>query len=187
MIGIIIIVIVILLVIGAVVWYRHQQGKSADNAKAAKSRAPGQERGPANAAFNNPNYEPGVAAAPPAWADPSVPFLTRSEAAEQLAARGNLNGDFIVRQSAKLPNGYIVTSVNGGVIANSQLKLVNGNLCYGGLPVGKNLAEAVAAFQSRVQIAAASGAPYNLKGTDASPGYLDVNAIGGAAADEADA
>lgn len=162
--------------------YRSNQKKGAKKAKAAKTRQ--NPKGPI--AHENPSYEAGVAAktGPPEWADPNVPFLSRGEATSQLAARGNVDGDFIVRQSDKLPHGYIITSVSKGVIANSQLKLANGKLMYGSLAVGGNLNEAISGLQNRVKIAPASGPPYHLKGGKAQPGYLDVT---GASADDDDA
>jgi hypothetical protein len=176
--------VAVVLIIGALLMYRRTQNKNREKSKAAKTRQKGERT---TASHANPTYEHGhpgaaqpVRTGPPPWADPNVPFLSRGDAASQLAARGNVDGDFIARQSDKLPSGYIVTSVCKGVIANSQLKLTNGQLMYGRMALGSNLSQAISALQTRVQISPATGQPYNLKGAiaQAQPGYLDVTGAG---------
>eukprot|EP00038_Savillea_parva_P001159 m.101917 g.101917 ORF g.101917 m.101917 type:complete len:675 (+) comp10412_c0_seq1:1369-3393(+) len=185
MMPIIIIVVVVILLVGAIVFYRHKQKKNSENAKKAKRLAKSGQRG--QGSHENPAYEQGqggqrtaggaAAAASgaaagagagqsgnPPWADPNVPFTSRADAVAQLASRGNIDGDFVVRQSTKLPHGYIITSICKGVVANSQLKSAHGKLTYGGLAVGRTIQEAVNTLRHGVQIAPASGPPYNLSG-----------------------
>lgn len=99
----------------------------------------------------------------PDWADPTVPFISRQEAEGQLRSAGNPNGGYVVRQTVSTPQGYVITSVNEGTYANSQLKYSNGQLCYGAKPVGGNLNEAINTLMTSVAIAAPSGNAYYLK------------------------
>lgn len=166
-------------------WRSKQNAKLLEAAKAGSQR----QRNYENPSYSGPQGQApaNLQTGPPDWADPNVPFLSRNEAEARLKDRGMINGDYVVRQTKSVPQGYVVTSVNDNIFANSQLKFVNGMLNYGPQAIGGNLEEAISTLQSSVQISTAKGDPYFLKKSSDSVGYLDVTGTHGGEEFEADA
>lgn len=106
--------------------------------------------------------------APPAWADPTVPFMTRQEAEAQLAANGNSDKDYVVRQSTNNAQGYAICAVYQSKYTNLQVKRQGSTLFYGNKPLGQNLTEALRTLQNSVPVVPSEGAQYFLNPTAAS-------------------
>ena len=86
----------------------------------------------------------------------------RKEATDELAKRGNRDGDFVVRWSDKVKNGYVITSIHEGRITNSTLHYEHGQVVYGGQELGSSIESAVSALSSQFQITPSTGQPYHL-------------------------
>lgn len=155
---IIIIIVAVVVVIGLVLIFIVIRKRKSGAASAVT-------RAQAKQTYMNPQYATaGTTSNTPPWADPNVPFITRAEAESQLKSRGMGNGDFVARQTVNTVQGYVITSCNQGIISNSQLKRVNGQLTYGGKPVGNTLTDAIATLQSKIKITPSNGPAYFLTG-----------------------
>lgn len=163
------VVVVLLIAIGVLVWV-------------VKRKSAGFQQGGSGQRYENPAYAPGnrpgaaTSGAPsagglPSWADPNIPFLSRSEAEGQLKQQGLSNGAYVVRQTVNTIAGYVVTATHSGKFANIQLKNNGGALYYGAKAVGSNLSEAIASLQTSVQVAASGIMPFHLQAGPAS-GYI---------------
>eukprot|EP00729_Bicosta_minor_P013365 gene13365-14987_t len=163
------VVVVLLIAIGVLVWV-------------VKRKSAGFQQGGSGQRYENPAYAPGnrpgaaTSGAPsagglPSWADPNIPFLSRSEAEGQLKQQGLSNGAYVVRQTVNTIAGYVVTATHSGKFANIQLKNNGGSLFYGAKAVGSNLSEAIASLQTSVQVAASGIMPFHLQAGPAS-GYI---------------
>jgi len=149
--------------IGAIIFFRKSQG-------GGNYKRPPQP----NSAYANPGFQAGAGSAPsnssdlPAWADPTVPFMTRQEAEAQLASNGNTDKDYVVRQSANNAQGYAICSVYQGKYSNFQVKRQGSTLFYGNKPLGQDLTEALRTLQNSVPVAPSGGAQYFLNPAAAS-------------------
>ena len=170
-----IVAVVLLAAIGILVWVvcRKKTGfvAGASGAKYENAAyAPGNRPGAATSGA------PAAGAGLPSWADPNVPFLSRSEAEGQLKQQGLTDGAYVVRQTVNTVAGYVVTATHSGKFANIQLKNNGGQLYYGAKSVGPNLQTAIAALQTSVQVAAGGIMPFHLQSGPAGGYVADMDA-----------
>jgi hypothetical protein len=152
-----VVIVVLLLGVGLVggLWYV--------NNKRAAPRRPMNVAGTqyANNSVSIPMGEinsPGV----PAWADSSVPFLSRAEAEAMLQQAGSVNGAFVIRQSNSNARGYIITTCHSGKVQNIQLKRQNETLFYGPKSCGESIGAAIQTLKNTIPVAPKEGAHFFL-------------------------
>jgi hypothetical protein len=179
--GIIGVVVVVVLLLGGgafvgFMWHRRKKAAAGGGKKgpAGSKGAKGAKGAPrANPTYENGAFSTGGAGGggggTPEWADPNYPFLSRAEAEAQVRATGGKDGSYVVRQSASVERGYVITAINKGVFTNCSIKPQGGFLMYGTRKVGKSIAETVQLFSSKVQVMPKGGQSYFLSGGVAAP------------------
>eukprot|EP00040_Diaphanoeca_grandis_P004807 m.30222 g.30222 ORF g.30222 m.30222 type:complete len:231 (+) comp16236_c0_seq1:195-887(+) len=79
-------------------------------------------------------------------------LLSRKEAEKILVERGCQDGDFVVRLSDKVQDGYVITSVHTKSLWHAVLKMQDSQLSYKNQFLGETLEEALTSLQTRVKI-----------------------------------
>lgn len=157
--GTIVGVVIAILVVGMLIAFfvlRRKQNGDATGHYAIASKAPN--------SFSNPAYGQIITAAPagtlPSWADPFIPFMSRSEAEIKIGTLGMNNGTYVLRQSTSTVSGYVISSCNEGKFSNTQIKRgQDGGLYYGSIRAGNTIQDVITMLQSSLMITANNGGP----------------------------